>query len=115
MLIKIAAMGPRNYIRSATAFHTFDCFIIIVGIVDVFVSMVFLSGINDSTTATILRGLRILRLFKIARYWRKFEILLETLGMTLANIFPIGCLIFVILFIYTLLGQEFFANKSKFD
>ena len=115
MAIKMAAMGPRNFIRFSPALHSFDIFVILSGIVDVFVSILFLKDSESSEAMTILRGIRILRLFKIAKYWRRFEILLETIWMTLLNLAPITYLMVVILFIYTLLGLEFFANKSKFD
>lgn len=106
----------RNYITT-TGFHFFDCIIVLAGLVDVLASFIILNPDTEvnSITITVLRAFRILRMFKIARYWRSFEVLLNTLWMTLLSVSYFGCLLLVILYVYTLLGIEFFANKAKFD
>jgi hypothetical protein len=57
-----------------------------------------------------MRFLRVLRLFKLARYWRSFKILLDTLYMTVTNIYSFTCLLVLVMFVYALIGIEFFAN-----
>jgi hypothetical protein len=53
-------------------------------------------------------------LFKIARYWRSFDVLLETLRQTIVNIRSFLFLIAIVLYVYVLLGLELFANRAKF-
>jgi len=62
-----------------------------------------------------LRGFRLLRIFKLARTWKRFEILLETLGRTLADVATFSILLFLFIFTFTLLGLELFAHRAKFN
>lgn len=63
----------------------------------------------------MFRALRSLRIFKLARYWRGFRILLETFWMTVVSIYPFTCLLLIVLFTYALIGLEFFANRAKIN
>ena len=64
---------------------------------------------------TAIKATRIIRFLKIARFWKGFEVLLETLKETLVNIKSFVCLLVIVMYIYILLGQELFGNKSKFN
>jgi voltage-dependent calcium channel L type alpha-1D len=55
-----------------------------------------------------------MRIFKLARSWKRFEILIETLGRTLVDIATFSILLFLFIVTYTLLGLELFANRAKF-
>ena len=50
-----------------------------------------------------------LRIFKLAKSWKKFQELLETIANTLKDISIFTILLFLFIFIYTLLGLELFA------
>ena len=56
-----------------------------------------------------------LRIFKLARTWKRFELLLETMAHTLADVASFSILLFLYIFIFTLLGMELFAHKAKLD
>ena len=56
-----------------------------------------------------------MRIFKLARSWKRFEILIETLGRTLVDIATFSILLFLFIVTYTLLGLELFANRAKFS
>jgi voltage-dependent calcium channel L type alpha-1D len=56
-----------------------------------------------------------LRIFKLARTWKRFELLLETMAHTLMDVATFSILLFLYIFIYTLLGMELFAYKAKLD
>ena len=51
-----------------------------------------------------------MRVFKLSREWKRFELLLETMGNTLKDVASFSFLLFVFTFIFTLLGLELFAN-----
>lgn len=116
MVIKLLAYGPNKYLR-ASGFHMFDCFIVVNSFVDIVITFTYLNYDEkvNGTIITVLRGTRILRMFKIARYWREFEVMVETLWSTFRKMAAFGSLLFVIMYIYVLLGLEFFANKSKIN
>lgn len=85
--------------------------------IDVLADTLFIKGEKDfnSPEITVMRAFRIMRLFKLARYWKNFELLIETLYKTIKNTAPFTYLLFFVLFIYTLLGLELFAGKAKFN
>ena len=64
---------------------------------------------------TALRAFRLLRIFKLAKTWKRFELLLETMVSTLKDIASFSVLLFLFIFIFTLLGMELFAYKVKFN
>jgi hypothetical protein len=95
----------------------YDIIIVAISIIDIFVSNIFLrrEDLYDSIIITVIRGTRIIRIFKIAKLWESFNVLLDTLRQTLINISPFARLMLIVLFIYTMLGLELFAKKAKFD
>lgn len=64
---------------------------------------------------TALRGFRLLRIFKLARSWKRFELLLETMANTLKDVASFSILLFLYTYIFTLLGMELFAYRAKLD
>jgi hypothetical protein len=116
MLIKMLAVGLKNYFKG-TMFNVFDCGVVIASIVDIFLSNLLVSDESESSGSVItaLRGFRLLRIFKLAKSWKRFEILIETLGRTLADIATFSILLFLVIFTFTLLGLELFAWRAKFD
>jgi hypothetical protein len=116
MLIKIMALGIKNYFKG-TMFNVFDCAVVIASIVDLFLSNFLINDDTESSGSVItaLRGFRLLRIFKLAKSWKRFEILIETLGRTLADIATFSILLFLVIFTFTLLGLELFAWKAKFN
>ena len=62
-----------------------------------------------------MRAFRLLRIFKLAKSWRKFKYLLKTIGETLKDISTFSILLFLFIFTYTILGMETFADKVKLD
>lgn len=98
-------------------FNIFDALIVCASIIDIFLSNFLVQGDNASSGSVItaLRGFRLLRIFKLAKNWKRFELLLETLGRTLVDIATFSILLFLSMFTFTLLGLELFANRAKFN
>lgn len=71
--------------------------------------------IVNSEAITVLRAVRTLRLFKLGRYWKSFEVLLENLRETLIDIKSFTCLLVIVLYSYTMLGLEFFSYRASFN
>jgi hypothetical protein len=64
---------------------------------------------------TALRAFRLLRVFKLAKTWKRFQLLLETMVHTLRDVASFSVLLLLFIFILTLLGMELFSNKVKLD
>lgn len=60
-----------------------------------------------------LRAFRLLRIFKLAHSWKKFNDLLKTVWKTLKDISTFTIFLFLFSFIYSLLGLELFAFGCK--
>jgi voltage-dependent calcium channel L type alpha-1D len=111
MILKIMGLGFKNYFEDI--FNIFDCFIAMVALFDLVVSSAFTS-INVDAVNT-LRTFRLLRLFKLARTWKQFNHLLATMGKTLKEISAFSVVLFLFMFIYSILGMEMFAYKAMYD
>jgi hypothetical protein len=116
MFIKMLAVGLKNYFRG-TMFNVFDCGVVIASIIDIFLSNLIVNDVTESSGSVItaLRGFRLLRIFKLAKSWKRFEILIETLGRTLADIATFSILLFLLIFVFTLMGLELFAWRAKYN
>ncbi|CDW82905.1 voltage-gated ion channel superfamily [Stylonychia lemnae] len=109
MIIKLLAFGFKAYFRDP--FNVFDCVVVISSLIDLFVS--FLVDSSSGGAITALRGFRLIRIFKLAKAWKKFQNLLKTIGRTFKDISTFSILLFLFMFIYSLLGMEIFAYKVK--
>ena len=111
MIIKILGLGLREYVRDS--FNIFDAVIVLVSCVDV---ALFYSGSGGGGGAiSALRGFRLLRIFKLAKSWKKFQDLLKTIIISLVDISAFSILLFLFMFTYNLLGMEFFAYRIAYN
>jgi hypothetical protein len=56
-----------------------------------------------------------MRVLKLSREWKRFELLLETMRNTLKDVASFSFLLFLFTFIFTLMGLELFAYKAMLD
>jgi hypothetical protein len=114
MCIKMLGLGLFTY--SEDQFNLFDCFIVLVSWVE-FISIppFFISGKNGGGGAiSALRTFRLFRVFKLARDWPAMKILLETIVKTLHDIVNFAVLLLLFMYIFSLVGMQFLANKMHF-
>jgi hypothetical protein len=112
MAIKMIGLGIKDY--SADSFNLFDCTVVVVSIIDLVISKI---GVEFSGGGAIsaLRAVRLLRVFKLARSWTSFRLLLEKMIITLKDIRNFSVLMLLFMFIYTLLGMELYAYKAVYN
>lgn len=67
MFIKLIGHGLSSYFKDA--FNTFDCIVVLMTILDLFVSN--LLAFESGGAFTALRTFRLLRIFKLAKSWKK--------------------------------------------
>jgi voltage-dependent calcium channel T type alpha-1I len=103
MIIKIFGLGIKDYLRDG--FNIFDAIIIIVGLLEYF-------GIGNKSV-TVLRSFRLLRIFKIVRSWSGLRKLLKTVLASLQSIANLALLMVLLIFIYSLVGMQFFSGEFK--
>lgn len=112
MVIKLIGLGPKLYVKDK--FNIFDCIVVVVSIME---NVIDWAGVGGGTRGAIsaFRGVRLLRVFKLARSWTSFRELLEKIMLTLKDISNFSVLLFIFMFVYTLLGMEIYAYNAAFD
>jgi hypothetical protein len=55
-----------------------------------------------------------MRILKLAKSWKELQQLIRTLWQTLIDISSFTLVLFLVMFIYTIVGMELFANEVKF-
>jgi uncharacterized protein YjbI with pentapeptide repeats len=129
MVIKLVAVGPRTYAQDY--FNLFDGFIVLTSVFELvlewppaFFSVVLNVGDDDGSSSdsgggssilSVLRAVRLFRVFKLARSWKSMHQLLEKTLATFYSIGPFSFLMFIFIYIFALLGMQFFANRLRFD
>lgn len=105
MIVKVFAMSHKYFTESA--WNRFD-FIIVIGTDVGFIMNIANFGIDISTTATVIRGFRIMRIFRLLKSYGR--VVLDTLMNIIPQITNIMAMIFLLLFIYSVLGISLFAD-----
>lgn len=111
MIFKLIGLGPKAYVSES--FNILDSIIVVVSIVD----LVFLYAMpeNESVAMSAFRGLRLLRVMKLARIWKAFKEILKRIQQSLIDVSSFSLLLFIFVFIFALLGMELFANILFYD
>jgi voltage-dependent calcium channel L type alpha-1D len=110
MVIKLIGLGIKEY--AADSFNLFDCTVVVISIIDLVITKV--GAEFDGSAISALRAVRLLRVFKLARSWTSFRLLLEKMIITIKDIRNFSVLMFLFMFIYTLLGMELYGYKVLF-
>ena len=111
MVIKLLGLGIKDYFKDA--FNSFDCVVVMTSVVDLLVSNILSTKNGGALNA--LRTFRLLRIFKLAKSWKRFHDLLRKMGETLKDVSIFSILLYLFVFTYTLIGMELFAFKAKYD
>ncbi|CAK5122112.1 unnamed protein product [Meloidogyne enterolobii] len=109
MLIKIFAMGYRTYFTSK--FNRFDCIVIVGSAIEV----VWAEVKGGSFGISVLRALRLLRIFKLTSYWLSLRNLVRSLLHSMRSIISLLFLLFLFIVIFALLGMQLFGGKFNFQ
>lgn len=119
MLLKMYVYGLKDYAKSN--FNIFDAFIVIISLIDIVIHTILQAKSNGEiqedggAAVPAMRAFRLLRIFKLAKSWKQFQTLLNTIGNTLKDIGNFSILLFLFIFIYSLLGQELYAYQVVID
>lgn len=114
MLIKIVALTPKGYLDSG--WNRFDCFIVCASVVDISTqlfagnTMSFLSF--GPELIRIIRVFRITRILRLVKSLKGLQKLIETIMISIPSLLNVGALLFLVLFIYSVLGWFLFKNVT---
>ncbi|KAG8510395.1 Sodium channel protein type 7 subunit alpha [Galemys pyrenaicus] len=99
MILKIIAMHPYGYFQ--VGWNIFDSLIVFHGLTELYLA-------NVSGLATF-RIFRLLRIFKLGKYWPTFKILMLTLNKSLVALKNMVLLLFIFTFFSAVVGQKLFG------
>jgi hypothetical protein len=100
MVLKIIGLGFKTYVRDG--FNDFDAIVVIFGLLE-FINV-------GSKAITVFRVFRMLRIFKIVKSWKILRKLLVAVFNSFASIANLALLVFLFVFIYALIGMQFFSG-----
>ncbi|KAG2529910.1 hypothetical protein BBO99_00000965 [Phytophthora kernoviae] len=115
MVMKMFGLGLRLYARDR--FNLFDAFIVTMGLLETIASPPSFMSKNQPKKGAVsaLRSFRLFRVFKLARDWKSLRELLEMIARAVASITNFAVLLFLFIYIYALIGVQFFGNTMRFD
>ncbi|CAF3094699.1 unnamed protein product [Rotaria sp. Silwood2] len=106
MLLKMYSLGITGYFVSN--FNRFDCFVVIASIIEfVLIYIEFMPALGIS----VLRCVRLLRVFKVTRYWTALRNLVASLLNSMKSIASLLLLLFLFIVIFALLCMQMFGVK----
>jgi hypothetical protein len=101
MIIKVFGLGLRNYAKDY--FNIFDALIVLLSLVEII--FIYSNGKSISGGALLaFRGVRLLRVFKLARSWKSLRTLLNKMYDAKDEVAIFGILLLVFLIIFMILG-----------
>eukprot|EP00759_Apiculatamorpha_spiralis_P022805 PhF_6_TR26709/c0_g1_i1/m.39046/K04853/CACNA1F; voltage-dependent calcium channel L type alpha-1F len=90
----------------ADRFNIFDTIVVILGWIDI----IFLE--NTKTGITVMRSFRLLRMFKVAKYFPMLQRWLDIIVSSVRGASLLTGLLALLIFIYALIGLQFFGINS---
>ena len=103
MLIKILGLGVVEYSRDR--FNIFDAFIVCISMLDLAVLMIDHAEGFGGASLTAFRAIRVLRVFKLSRKWKAFNMILIKIMASMKDIVTFMVLMLIFLIVFIILGQ----------
>lgn len=110
MLLKIYSLGFQGYFVSL--FNRFDCFVVFGSIFEMLLTEY---NLMPPLGLSVLRCVRLLRVFKVTRYWRSLSNLVASLLNSIQSIASLLLLLFLFIVIFSLLGMQVFGGRFNFN
>ncbi|KAJ2939410.1 hypothetical protein O0L34_g10841 [Tuta absoluta] len=110
MLVKMYSLGLQGYFVSL--FNRFDCFVVIGSISEMVLTK---TEVMPPLGISVLRCVRLLRVFKVTKYWRSLSNLVASLLNSIQSIASLLLLLFLFIMIFALLGMQVFGGKFNYE
>uniref|UniRef100_A0A1I8JEW8 Voltage-dependent L-type calcium channel subunit alpha n=1 Tax=Macrostomum lignano TaxID=282301 RepID=A0A1I8JEW8_9PLAT len=110
MLLKMYSLGIRTYY--SFLFNKFDFFVVIASLTEVALTE---TNVMPNLGISVLRCARLLRVFKVTRYWSSLRNLVASLLASIKSIASLLLLLFLFIVIFALLGMQLFGGKFNFE
>ena len=116
-VVKMYGLGISKYKKDM--FNIFDFFVVVLSLVEVVMNSVNSESGGGATSAfrsvRIFRIFRVLRVTRLLRSMRFMQVIIEVVKSTMEQFAYIALLMFLFVFIFTLLGTQIFGGKFTFS
>lgn len=109
MILKIYCLGFNGYCLSL--FNRFDGLVVLSSLLEIAITLP--TGIPP-IGISVLRCIRLLRIFKVTRYWESLSNLVESLVNSIKSIASLLLLLSLFILIFALLGMQIFGGRFNF-
>jgi len=108
--IKILGLGLEIFVKDR--FNLFDVLVVFISLVEVVLDILTQCRLIDVGLPGLsaLRALRVFRVLKLVRSVETLRTIFATLSNSIASVTYLGMLLFLFIFIFALLGMEFFGG-----
>ena len=115
MASKLLAIGPAKYM--AVKMNWLDGGVVTLSLVEILMNLVGGGGGNLSAfrTVRVLRTFRVLRIARLLRALQSMKVIIAVIARSISSFIYITILMFVFIFIYTLLGMQLFGGQFNFE
>ncbi|KAL9960179.1 hypothetical protein ACROYT_G033596 [Oculina patagonica] len=110
MIIKMYCLGFHGYF--ASLFNRFDCLVVISSLLELAITEALK---QPPIGISVLRCIRLLRIFKVTRYWSSLSNLVASLLNSMRSIAGLLLLLSLFMLICSLLGMQIFGGKFNID
>lgn len=111
MVLKLIGLGKIYFLYR---WNNFDMFIVIATDVGILLNLLEVDG-GFSTAATVVRGFRIMRMFRLIKSSAHIRLILDTIVNILPQITNVMALILLLLFIFAALAVNLFSGVMLQD
>ncbi|GAB5365090.1 hypothetical protein AAMO2058_001026900 [Amorphochlora amoebiformis] len=108
IIIKVIGIPWREFISDG--FNQFDALIVALSVVEI---ALVETHIISSSGISAFRAFRLLRVFRLAKQWKQLNRLLDAIGKSLRSLTYFSLLLLLFIFMFGLIGLQFFAGKLK--
>ncbi|GIY71696.1 muscle calcium channel subunit alpha-1 [Caerostris darwini] len=109
MFLKMYSLGFQGYFVSL--FNRFDCFVVISSILEM---TLLYTDVMPPLGVSVLRCVRLLRIFKVTKYWTSLCNLVASLINSVRSIASLLLLLFLFIMIFALLGMQVFGGRFNY-
>uniref|UniRef100_H3AX65 Sodium channel protein n=1 Tax=Latimeria chalumnae TaxID=7897 RepID=H3AX65_LATCH len=106
-VLKILALNPVPYIKNP--WNAFDFIIVCLSILDLGLSAIDIASFDLS----IMRSLRMLRIFKLAKNWRTLNVLITIIFGSLKEMGNLTLIVVIVIYIFAVIGMQLVGQDYK--
>lgn len=114
MVLSMIGLGLKTYCQDG--FNIFDAIIVFASLIDLAISLQPKDEGSDGegyAFITVLRGFRLLRIFKLIKSWTTLQQLLKTIISSMSSTINLAVLSLLFLFVYSLIGKQYFHGDME--